>query len=149
MAKFNETDGFHIYGWMRSRLNLSGGELLAYALVRQFSMGDAGIYTGGVPYLAKFLGCSAESARKYLHSLVEKGLVISIDATRDNVPYKNYKATPQEFWDTPKNLEGDPQKIWGSTPNNFGVEYNMNRNKKEERSNNIFTPPSFEQVRDY
>lgn len=155
MAKFNESDGFHIYGWMTTRLHLSGGELLAYAVVRQFSQSNAGIYTGGVPYLSMIIGCSGESARKYLHSLTDKGLIEQIDATRNNVPYKHYRATPKDFGCTPKEIGGVSQENWGDTPKNFGGEYNMNRNKKEEDKDNNnstasrFQIPSLEDVRDY
>lgn len=135
MADFNETDGFHIYGWMTSRMQLSGGELLTYALVRQFSQGRAGIYTGGVPYLVKFLNCSDGSARNYLHKLVGKGLIREIDATTNGVPFKHYQATPQNLQGTPQNLQGDPSKFGGSTPQNLqGEENNKNRNKTEEGS---------------
>ena len=155
MAKLEATDGFAVYGWMRLNLGLSGGELLTYAIVNQFSQkSGAGHYTGGVPYISAFIGCSDDTARKYLHTLANRGLIFKIDATRNGVPYQNYKAnpafipsikkTPEKIGSTPENLGGGrPPKNAVKTPEKIGVDNNKIVNTE---SNN---PPSPQEVAAY
>lgn len=147
--RLKPTDGLKIHGWMVTHLALTGPELFAYALVHQFSQSKAGIYTGGVPYLAAWLGCSLNSARKYLHNLTDRGFIIEDGGTKAGVPYKNYQVAenhiPKILEDTPKKLEGNTQKFEGYTPKNFGVEYNKESNKEV---NNITLPFNSEKFRE-
>ena len=89
--ELRDTDGFGFYGWMVNRLHLSGGELVAFALVHQFTQSDAGRYIGGSGYVSAWLGCSEKTARKHLHSLADKGLVVIEDVTINGVTYRNYR----------------------------------------------------------
>lgn len=148
MAKLEATDGFILHGWMVTELGLTGFELIAYALVHQFSMkSKAGLYTGGVPYLANWLSCSNNTARKYLHSLEAKGLVKAESGRRDGVPYCYYQVIdnhiPKILRDTHKKFEDNPPKIEGRTPKNFGVDNNIDN----KRNNNI--PPTPQEVAAY
>lgn len=140
---------------MVNRLGLRGGELFAYALIYQFTQSNAGVYTGGVPFLADWFGCSINSARKYLHTLEEKGLVIAQDGNMNGVPFRNYKVSdshiPQNIGDTPKNLEdtlknltGDPQNIGGCTPQNLEGEYNIDTKINNKRDNNNIKAKTFD-----
>lgn len=147
MKDIDPSNGFHIYGWMSTILELSGGELLTYAIVRQFSQDDAGIYTGGIPFIAAFVGCSKETARKYLHALVEKKYIIPIDATTNGVRFVNYVADndiPKKFGYTPKKSCEDTQKSWVGVPKKFGLEI---EDKKEKYKENY--PPTPQAVADY
>lgn len=149
MAKLEPTDGFIIHGWMVTELHLGGYELVAYALVHQFSQkSKAGLYTGGVPYLAEWLRCTNETARKYLHILEKKGLIKSIRGRENGVPYCNYQVIdnqiPKILRDTPKNLRGDTLKIKGSTPKNLRVD-----NNSDNKDDNKFIPPTPAQVSAY
>ncbi len=134
---------------MVTELHLEGLELVAYALVHQFSQkSQAGLYTGGVPYLAYWLSISDLTARKYLHQLEEKGLIMSRRGSVDGVPYCYYKVIdtqiPKIFGDTPKNFTDDPQKICVGTPKKFGVDNNIDSNKIV----NIL-PPTPQEVSEY
>lgn len=127
---------------MVTELGLAGYELVAYALVHQFSMkSKAGMYTGGVPYLASWLSCSLETARKYLHQLEEKGLILAKRGTNEGVPYCYYQVVdnqiPKILRDTPKYLRGDTQNFKGDTPKKIGVEY---KEEYKTESNNTPTP---------
>lgn len=162
MAKLNNTDGFILHGWMVNELGLRGGGLFAFALIHQFSQSDAGVYKGGVPYLAAWLGCSGNTARKYLQDLEERGLVKSERGAINGVPFCYYRVAPdtlKKFGGTLKNLEGDPQEIEGYTPKKleggtlkkFGGE---NNNRKVKGDNNrehspAFKKPSIDEVRYY
>jgi len=129
----DSTNGFVVHGWMVTELGLKGPELTTYAIVHQFSQSKAGIYKGGVPYIMAWLGCSDVSARKYLHSLEQKGLVRSFDGDINGVPFRDYQVLdnhiPKIFGDTPKILGGDTQDFCPGTPKNFGVD-NKRDNKE-------------------
>lgn len=143
-----DSDGLHLYGWMRNVLHLTGGELITFAIVFRSAQSNTGIYTGGIPYVAEFVGCSKETARKYLHSLERRGLIAGEDVDKNGVRYRNYQIIdnhiPKNFGYTPKNVGGDTQKIEGGIPKNFGVEEYNTKNKDK---NNI--PPTPQEVADY
>ena len=135
MAKeLKSTDGFFIQGWMRTQLHLAGGELIAYALVHQFSQSNAGRYLGGPGYLAAWLGCSDNTARKYLHSLQDKGLIIMIDREENGVLFRDYVVNNDPL----KNF-GTPSKNLSTPLKKFEVEYNKNNTPKGV---NISIPPT-------
>lgn len=142
MAKVAPTDGFIIKGWMRTSLDLKKEELLTFALVHQFSQSSAGVYTGGVPYLMSFLGCSYNTALNHLKALVEKGLLKEIKGEVNGVQFCNYYTA---------NIAGVLQNLEGGTAK-FG-----DRNIKESNINNTlsnkgkakFQKPSLEEIRLY
>lgn len=156
MSRLKDTNFFTLHGWMVNQLHLKGGELSAYALVHQFTQSEAGIYTGGVPYLAEWIGCGLTSARKYLHTLEGKGLIVHEDGFKNGVPFRYYKVVdshiPQILEDTPQKVEGDTSNIGGSTPQKLEVEYN---NKDKEKNNtpkggsSKFVIPALEEVTDF
>lgn len=130
MAKeVKDTDGLSFHGWMRTRLGLTGGELFTYALVHQFSQSNAGRYLGGPGYLAAWLGCSENTARKYLHTLVEKGLLINRDREENGVTFRDYLVNNdplQKFEYPSKNLSTPLQKFEvedniDNTPNGVSI----------------------------
>ena len=75
MATLNHTDGFILHGWMVTELHLGGADLLAFAMVHQFSQSDAGVYTGGTSYLCAWTGWTPKTARAHLQHLVSLGLI--------------------------------------------------------------------------
>ena len=109
MAEVKHTNFLTIQGWMVTDLHLSGGELIAYALVYQFTQSEAGRYVGGPKYLASWLSCSVKTARIHLHSLSEKGLLNVIEGeTEGGVSYRHYtvnhNATPLTKCDPSQNF---------------------------------------------
>lgn len=76
MARLTPKDGFSLHGWMVTDLHLSGGELIAFALVHQFAKSKKGAYTGGVAYLCEWTGWSYDFAARAFHKLEEYGLLI-------------------------------------------------------------------------
>ena len=137
----NPTNGFHIYGWMRTEFDLKGAELLTYALVHQFSQSDAGFYKGGVNYLASWLGCSYNSASKYLKALVAKKLIVEIPGIENNVRYCHYTL----------NFEVLPQNLGEGYPK-FGErieDKNINNNTLSNKETGRFKKPSIEEIRSY
>ena len=136
------TDGIRIAGWMRTEFGLKGAELMTYALVFSFSQSNAGIYKGGVTYLASWLGCSYNSASKYLKSLVAKNLINEHPGFENNVPFCNYTA----------NLEVLPQILGEDTPNlgdRKEREKKIYNNTLSIKGSTKFQKPSLEDVRAY
>lgn len=70
-----DTNFVTIQGWMRTKLNLKGNELLAYAVIYGFSQTDGATFTGSRKYLAEWCGCSMATIDRTLISLVDKGLI--------------------------------------------------------------------------
>lgn len=70
-----DTNFVTIQGWMRTKLNLKGNELLAYAVIYGFSQIAGTKFTGSRKYLAEWCGCSMATIDRTLISLAEKGLI--------------------------------------------------------------------------
>lgn len=70
-----DTNFVTIQGWMRTKLNLKGNELLAYAVIYGFSQTDGAKFTGSRKYLAEWCGCSLATIDRALNALVDKGLI--------------------------------------------------------------------------
>lgn len=75
MSTVNDNNFVTIQGWMRTKLNLKGNELLAYAVIYGFSQTDGAKFTGSRKYLAEWCGCSMATVDRTLNSLVEKGFI--------------------------------------------------------------------------
>lgn len=75
MSTVNDNNFVTIQGWMRTKLNLKGNELLAYAVIYGFSQTDGAKFTGSRKYLAEWCGCSIATIDRTLNSLVDKGLI--------------------------------------------------------------------------
>lgn len=146
--KVADSDGLHLYGWMRNVLHLSGGELITFAIVFRSSQSNSGIYTGGIPYVAEFVGCSKETARKYLHDLERRELIFGTDVDKNGVRYRNYQVVdnhiPKDFGYIPKKEDGDTPKITEEIPKKFGIE---EYNTKNISKNNY--PPTPQEVAEY
>lgn len=75
MSAINDNNFVAIQGWMRTKLNLKGNELLTYAVIYGFSQTDGAKFTGSRKYLAEWCGCSMATIDRTLNSLVDKGLI--------------------------------------------------------------------------
>jgi hypothetical protein len=80
-----------VQGWMVSELNLSGNDLLTYALIYGFSQDGESEFTGSINYLCKWLNCSRPTAIKSLKFLTEKNLIIKNVNTINGVSFNRYK----------------------------------------------------------
>ena len=156
MARVTDTNFLTIEGWMRSALDLSGNDLIVFAVIYQFSQGRAGRYIGGLPYLADWCGCHPDTARRALRNLESRGLITAIRGEVNGVPYCNYivceeslqnaRVSPQNATDTLANCNGDPRKMQGKTITE--IENNPNEaiyNSARPR----FVKPTLEEVQAY
>lgn len=119
MASVSSSDWFKVQGWMVTDLHLRLGELATYALVHTFTRPKEGkLYTGGVPYLAEFLGVHPDTAREYLHNLADKGLIVPVKGDVNGVPFIHYKTPENSEGTHPRKNQGIPPKNAGDTPEN-------------------------------
>lgn len=121
-----------IQGWMVSELNLSGNDLLTYALIYGFSQDGETEFTGSINYLCKWLNCSRPTAIKSLKFLTEKNLIIKNVNTINGVSFNRYKISLVVV----KNLNGGSKEtlLGGSKetlPNNTTI--NNTNNNIEKR----------------
>lgn len=73
-----------IQGWMRTDLNLSGNELIVYAIIYGFSQNKQGEFTGSAQYLADWTGCSRRNIMRILNKLVEEGTISKTETVLNN-----------------------------------------------------------------
>lgn len=150
MAKISDKDWFKVQGWMVNRLGLTGTELVAFALVYNLSRTEEGLYKGGIMYLAKWLGCSKDTARKYLHSLKDRGLIHAISGTGDSGLFCYYKVAENLCY--PSRLNNTPRqaKISATVGEKFGHhkgeqkgeqkgEHNLPKEEKKSTKKESFT----------
>lgn len=84
MSAVKDNNFIVIQGWMRTRLNLKGNELLIYALIYGFSQDGQSRFTGSRKYIADWCGCSLDTVDRSLSSLVGKGLLAKYPHTDQN-----------------------------------------------------------------
>ena len=154
MARVADNNFLTIEGWMRTSLNLSGNELIVFAVIYQFSQGKAGRYIGGLPYLADWCGCHADTARRAVRNLEERGLIIAQRGEVNGIPYCNYIVCGESLQNTRVSLQNttDPlAKYEGDTCKMQGITINRTINKNKEQDNNIgrFIPPTQSEVEAY
>nr|UVX91877.1 MAG: Replication initiator protein A (RepA) N-terminus [Bacteriophage sp.] len=84
MSAVKDNNFIAVQGWMRTKLNLKGNELLIYALVYGFSQDGESRFTGSRKYIAEWCGCSLDTVDRSLSSLVGKGLLAKCPHTDQN-----------------------------------------------------------------
>lgn len=88
----NDGNYITIQGWMRTDLNLSGNELIVYAIIYGFSQNKQGEFTGSVQYLADWVGCTKRTVttilRKFVDEELVKKTVVQLDNNSKRVSYQ-------------------------------------------------------------
>lgn len=79
MAQIKDYNFITIPGWMRTRLNLKGSDLLIVALIYGFSQDGEAWFTGTLGYIAEWVGLDKSNVRIRLIKLVERGILIKND----------------------------------------------------------------------
>lgn len=83
MSTVKDNNFIAIQGWMRTKLNLKGNELLIYALIYGFSQDGNSSFKGSRKYIADWCGCSLDTVDRSLGSLINKGLISKYPHTDD------------------------------------------------------------------
>ena len=81
-----------IMGWMLTDLELSGTELLLYALIYGFTQDNATEFSGSLSYMMAWTGKSKRCVQDSINNLVEKNLIIKNTGAINGVLYCTYKA---------------------------------------------------------
>lgn len=84
MSAVKDNNFIAIQGWMRTKLNLKGNELLIYALIYGFSQDGNSRFKGSRKYIADWCGCSLDTVDRSLGSLANKGLLAKYPYTDDH-----------------------------------------------------------------
>lgn len=79
-----------IQGWMRSELNLSGNDLLVYAIIYGFSQDGETAFNGSLQYLANWCGATKQGIQKNLKNLIDMGLIAKNDRIINGVKFCSY-----------------------------------------------------------
>ena len=93
MAKIKNENFIVIQGFMVKELELTGNELIAYALVYGFSQDDESEFKGSLNYVAEWLNCSRTTAFNLLNKLADDGFIKKTEKTIYGVKFCNYSAT--------------------------------------------------------
>lgn len=130
-----------ILGWMINELNLSGNELICYAIIYGFSQDEETEFKGSLNYLASMMNVTKENTRKVVGRLVEKGLLSKKEETISGVKFCRYSAiTPHQ-----RNMGGSNETVPGRHQNNAGGRHQNSaayNNIYITKDNNIIVPQS-------
>ena len=85
-----ENNFITIQGWMRTKLNLKGNDLMVYAIIYGFSQTENQRFTGSLQYLADWCGATKQGIQKNLKNLIEKGLIEKTDVEKNGVKFCEY-----------------------------------------------------------
>ena len=124
-----DTNYFVIQGWMRTELDLSGNDLLVYALIYGVTQHENSEFYASQQYLADWCGCTTRGIRKNLDNLTKMGLIREVDRPIGGTVH--YKAIrPKDGVGT--KFKGDenkvPQGVEQNSDNNIVIDKIINKN---------------------
>lgn len=79
-----------IQGWMVTQLELSGNQLLVYAIIYGFSQ-DGGWFTGSQQYLSDWTNSTKRTIRNSLKSLLDSGHIEKLEYENNGVTFCKYR----------------------------------------------------------
>lgn len=94
MAKLKSEHYITIQEFMVNDLELSGNELIAYALIYGFSQDGESYFKGSLSYVAKWLNCSKATACTILNKLADDGFLEKKEKNVNGVRLCDYTAYP-------------------------------------------------------
>ena len=90
MSKVKEQNYLVIQGWMLSKLQLKGNDLLIYAIIYGFSQNTDCKFTGSLQYLADWTNSTKQGVINSLKNLLERELITKKDYTINSVKFVEY-----------------------------------------------------------
>lgn len=102
MGKLKDDSNFQIYGWMVSKLNLKGNELLIYAIIYSFSRNNngEGVFNASTSYLCEWTNSSQRNVINCLSSLIKKNLITKLEDNSSKKKPNIYKINENVFQQT-------------------------------------------------
>ncbi len=79
-----------IQGWMRTKLDLKGNDLLIYAIIYGFSQVEGQKFTGSLQYLADWCGATKQGVQKNIKNLIEKNLIEKREYIKNGIKFCEY-----------------------------------------------------------
>ena len=160
---------FVVQEWMVRDVKLSGLDLLIYAIIFGFSQDDETEFFGSLSYLRDMTGYSKQSIINSLKKLVDTDMLIrkeifvnGVKTVRYRANFKNFNGGQETLPPSQETLTGAVKKLdqggQETLPNN---KYNINiinnkenkektlSEKKKEKKDKIFTPPTLDEVIEY
>lgn len=136
-----------IQGWMRTKLNLKGNELLVYSIIYGFSQTENQRFTGSLQYLADWCGATKQGILKNLKSLLDKGFIQKEEKFINGVKLVDYYSTqlntPLNSVEYPikqsliHNIE-DKQEDTKEKNNNMISNFQFGKTKQKPKKQNLF-----------
>jgi predicted transcriptional regulator len=83
----------NIQAWMVKELNLTGNDLICYALIYGFSQDGKSEFNGSLSYIAEWINTSRQTARLIVKRLVDNGVIEKRDTVINGVKFCRYVAT--------------------------------------------------------
>ena len=74
----------NIQAWMITDLELTGNDLIVYAIIYGFSQDGDNLFMGNRSYLAAWCRCSERSIQRNINNLIERGLIEQAVHSSDN-----------------------------------------------------------------
>jgi hypothetical protein len=106
-----------IQGWMINKLNLSGTELIIYAVIYGFSQDEGSVFDGSIKYLEKATGKKRTAIITNLKKLVGKGLLKKVSVSKLGMTFNQYSANvPPVRKAHPPHTESVPPSYGKRTP---------------------------------
>lgn len=124
-----------VQGWMISELNLSGNELLIYAIIHGFSQDGESKFTGSLAYLERWTNTSRPTVISALKKLCEKKVIIKHEKVINNVRFNEYQISLPVV----KNLyRGSKESLHNKDNNNIVDNININyADKKSAKESSL------------
>lgn len=91
-SKVCDNQYINIQGWMRTKLGLTGNNLIVYAVVYGFSQDGESSFDGSRSYISDWLGCSLPTVDKSIDFLVENKLIFKETIEKNNIKFNKFKA---------------------------------------------------------
>lgn len=111
MADVKDTNTFVVNAWMATKLNLSGNELLLYALIYNFSQDGRSEFFGSRSYLSEFINASKRTVDGVLTSLQEKGLIKKRVQVTNGVTNNFYSVCNEKIAQGVQELQGGGAEV--------------------------------------
>lgn len=90
-----------IPGFLRTRLDLKGIDLLIVAIIYGFSQDGKTEFKGTTRYIAEWCGTDKKSVHRHLQALVQAGVIIKREETINGVKFCRYRFNPQAVKNDP------------------------------------------------
>lgn len=84
-----------IQSWMITELNLSGNDLLVYAILYGFSQDGESFFEGNIQYLADWCNATKRGIYKNLQNLLDRNLIEKVEMSHNGTKYYRYRVSEQ------------------------------------------------------